>query len=147
MPKLRTMSAMPAAEWIGFFEATACVIWARLLVAMVPLRHWRNQIADGVEARGDPPTLSETERDAVRLVARSIGRAVRNAPVSLVCLPQALAARWMLRRRGVATQLYIGTKRAAEENREFHAWLKAGRTWVTGHCEEQDYVTFTRQTV
>nr|WP_137677806.1 lasso peptide biosynthesis B2 protein [Parerythrobacter lutipelagi] len=146
MSKLQTMARMPASEWLGWIEAAACLAWARLLVLLVPVKHWRDQIADGVEAKGQLPVLTQKERAAVRLVARSVGRAVRNAPVELVCLPQALAARWMLKRRGVETQLYIGTRRAAEETREFHAWLKSGRTWVTGHCEEKEYVTFTRQT-
>lgn len=145
MPKLRTMAGMPVGEWLGLVEAAAFLAWARLLVWIVPLKFWRGQIADGVETKGDLPSLTERERTAVLTVSRSIARAVRNAPVALICLPQALAARWMLRRRGVATQLYLGTRHAAEENREFHAWLKAGRTWITGHCNETEYVTFTRK--
>ncbi|WP_164931324.1 lasso peptide biosynthesis B2 protein [Erythrobacter sp. HKB08] len=146
MPKLKTMASMPRAEWAGYAEAMACLLWARLLVLLVPLKHWRKHIADGIEAKGTLEPLDESEREAVKLVARSISRAVRNTPVELICLPQALAARWMLARRGVATQLYLGTRMAAEEDREFHAWLKAGRTWVTGHCDEENFVTFERRT-
>ena len=145
MPKLRTMAKMPASEWLGFVEASLLLAWARLLVLLVPLKHWRAQITDALLPKSELAALSDSEREAVKVVTRSVGRAVRNAPLELVCLPQALAARWMLRRRGVATQLYIGTRRTAEEDREFHAWLKAGRTWVTGHCNEEEYVTFTRQ--
>lgn len=139
------MAEMPAGEWLGIVEAAVLLAWARLMVLLVPHKYWRAQVADGVEAKGELPRLSDRERAAVLLVSRSIARAVRNAPVALICLPQALAARWMLRRRGVATQLYLGTRHAAEEDREFHAWLKAGRTWVTGHCNEAEYVTFTRR--
>jgi hypothetical protein len=145
MPKLRTMADMPASEWFGVGEAAVMLAWARLLVLLVPHKYWRSQIADGVLAKAELPPLTESERAAVLIVSRSVARAVRNAPVALICLPQALAARWMLRRRGVATQLYLGTRQAAEEDREFHAWLKAGRTWVTGHCNETEYVTFTRK--
>ena len=144
MPKLRTALALRPRDWLAFLDAMLCMAWARLLVTVVPLRHWRRQIADRAarEARSHP--LSEAETETALVVARAVRRVSRNAPIELLCLPQALSARWMLARRGIATELYIGTRRDGGEQHRFHAWLKAGDFWVTGHCKESEYSVFSR---
>lgn len=68
-----------------------------------------------------------------------MARAHRNLPSNPNCLPQALAARWMLERRGIGSQLYLGTARDAAGVPRFHSWLKVGDEWVTGHCDESRY--------
>lgn len=142
MDKLRSILAIPAREWLGLLEAGVLLALARLLILSVPARYWRLSLSEeGGESR-EHARLAASERDTVVAVSRSIARAVRFAPVAFVCLPQALTARWMLRRRGIEARLYFGTRHAAEEVREFHAWVKVGRTWVTGHCNEEDYVIF-----
>lgn len=137
--KITTFWQLPAHEKLATGEAVIGLCVARMLVNLVPFRHWRDQIAVEPTTRAAVAEPSAAQRQTARMVMRIIQRAQRNAPVEFVCLPQALCARWMLSRRGVPTQLYLGTRLAAEAEREFHAWLKVGPVMVTGHCDESDY--------
>lgn len=143
--KLQTFRQLSGTERIAFAEAAILLTYARLMVRFVPLSHWRREVEVSAPAHIERPALSAEQRETARMVTRTIRRVGRNVPVQFVCLPQALSARWMLARRGVPTELFLGTRRAAEAEREFHAWLKAGRMMVTGHCEESDYAILGSQ--
>jgi hypothetical protein len=144
MSKIASFGRLPWDEKLAAMEAFVMLSWARFLIKLVPVKMWQSHMA--VSAR-NPATVSLTERErkAGKLVARMIKMAVRNAPVELVCLPQALAARWMLRRRGIESDLSIGTKLGEAGDRDFHAWLKVQELWITGHCNEADYAVFAPQ--
>ncbi|WP_209348174.1 lasso peptide biosynthesis B2 protein [Pontixanthobacter sp. CEM42] len=143
--KLQTFSGLPGAEAWAFFEATVLLAYARLLVNLVPLSRWRKQIEVSRSDTSEVSPLTKQQRQTSRMITRTIKRAGRNLPVKFVCLPQAFAARWMLSRRGIPTELFLGTQLAAEEDREFHAWLKAGDIMITGHCDEEAYAVFGSQ--
>lgn len=137
--KIRTLSTLSADEIGAFFEAAMLLAFARLLVRFAPLKRWRNEVEISKPVTS-PSASARSEQFAAALqVRRAINRASRNSPVEYVCLPQALSARWMLSRRGVPNELFLGTKIGTEETREFHAWLKAGKMMVTGDCEESEY--------
>ncbi|MDN3644831.1 lasso peptide biosynthesis B2 protein [Pontixanthobacter aestiaquae] len=143
--KIRTFSGLPGDEVWAFFEATVLLTYARIIVNLVPLSYWRKQVQVSKHDTADMALLTKEQRQKSRMVMRTINRAGRNLPVKFVCLPQAFAARWMLTRRGIPTELFLGTQLAAEEDREFHAWLKAGDIMITGHCDEEAYAVFGSQ--
>lgn len=143
--RLRNFAALSGREQLATLEAGLMLVRARLLIALVPLARWRDEIALTPPDGRAPAPLTARQRDAAMLVTRAIDRAARHVPARFVCLPQALAARWMLARRQVPTELFFGTRHAAESDREFHAWLKAGKMMVTGACDERDYVVFGSQ--
>lgn len=143
--KIRTFLGLPAAEILAFFEAAILLAAARILVNFVPLSRWRKHITVTANMAADTTELTKPQRQAARMVMRTIQRVGRNMPVKFVCLPQAFCARWMLSRRGIPTELFLGTRLAAEDDREFHAWLKAGHIMITGHCDESAYAVFGSQ--
>ncbi len=63
----------------------------------------------------------------------AVVRAARHVPFKAVCLPQAMAARIMLRRRGVASVLHFGAAKGRERPIDAHAWLDAAGVEVTGY--------------
>ena len=134
MPKLRTFLALDRADKIASLEAIALVLYAKLLIASVPPRRWRSQF--GAVARRSTGT---GDLATIRRVRLAMQRALANVPGSPNCLPQALAARWMLVRRGIEPSLFIGTQRDEAGVPHFHAWLKVGDEWVTGLCDESRY--------
>jgi hypothetical protein len=76
------------------------------------------------------------------LVAEEVGwavtRAARHVPFNAVCLPQAMAARIMLKRRGVDSVLHFGArigqdKIGRDKPIDAHAWLDAAGVEVTGY--------------
>jgi len=145
MPKLRTALSLSGAQFGALVEASALLVWARLLIAFVPLRHWRKQFGELAAHGASHPALSEAERETARLVVHAIDRAGRNLPFAFICLPRALAARWMLARRGVDSQLYIGVGRSDAGETSLHAWLKAGEDWITGYQESISYSAFVQR--
>ena len=56
-------------------------------------------------------------------------------PFKAVCLPQAMAARIMLKRRGVASAMHFGAAKGTNKPLEAHAWLDAAGVKVTGYPE------------
>ena len=68
--------------------------------------------------------------------ARRIGWAIRTVspytPWTSNCFPQALTAKYLLNRRGIATTLYFGAHFKAPGEMAAHAWLRCGPLFVTG---------------
>lgn len=138
MGKLATFLALDSTDRWATLEALSELAIAQALVRSVPPGRWRTRF--GPVARGEPsgeilPELLEP----VRRIRLAITRASRNLPTDPNCLPQALAGRRMLERRGIASSLYLGFQRDAEGRPHFHAWLKVGPEWVSGLCDEDRY--------
>ena len=140
MPKLKTFLALDGADRLATIEAIGFLLYAKWLVAMIPARRWRSRF--GSVGRQPATQMTEGNVSTVRRTRLAIARALRNVPGAPNCLPQALAARWMLERRHIASDLFIGIQRAEGEPPHFHAWLKVGEEWVTGLCDETRYTLF-----
>jgi hypothetical protein len=77
-----------------------------------------------------PETPTTDEHRIADEVGWAMAAATRHLPWHPVCLPQALAARWLLQRRKVRSTLYLGIARAPA--RAAHAWVCVGSLVVTG---------------
>jgi hypothetical protein len=62
-----------------------------------------------------------------------VTRGALYVPFKAVCLPQAMAARIMLGRRGVASALHFGAAKGETKPLDAHAWLDAAGVKVTGY--------------
>ena len=122
------------AGWPRGVEAAALLGLARLLVKHVPMRYWRRWLTTA-DAPPAPP-----RRDLARAIARSV-RSVGRRRLNAVCLPQAMAGQWMLRRRGVASRLWFGVRRAQgdADEMEYHAWLTVDGECVLGGGEIETF--------
>ena len=69
----------------------------------------------------------------MRAVGDAVTVAARTVPWNAVCLPQAMAAKAMLARRGQGSALHLGTK-AEGGGLAAHAWLVAGGEIVVGEA-------------
>jgi hypothetical protein len=108
-------------------EAFCLLAVAKAALVLLPFR-W---IQHTISQPGRPSVVDSQDRitrnvcSAVRVTAR------RLAPWA-VCLPQALAGHWMLRRRGIASVVCFGVRREPGMSMEAHAWLRALDTVVLG---------------
>jgi hypothetical protein len=73
----------------------------------------------------------------VLAVGEAVTIAARNVPWNAVCLPQAMAAKAMLARRGQGSTLHLGAARASD-GLTAHAWLVAGGEIVVGEVGIED---------
>lgn len=116
-------------------EAVLSLALARLGLSLLPFP----LLARRLGAIGPPLPPAPVAADAGdgALVAREVGwavtRAARHLPFRAVCLPQALAARQMLKRRGIASVLHFGALQGVATDIKAHAWLDAAGVEVTGY--------------
>jgi hypothetical protein len=118
-------------------EAVLMLGLARLLVLTIPFR---------LLARWLGRAPSRDAGDAVLLgrVRRAVTTAARNVPWNAVCLPQAMAAKAMLARRGCGSSLRLGAAFDAQGKLTAHAWLVVGGTVVVGAAGKSEITPLTR---
>lgn len=121
------------------FEAAVLLGIARLMIRRVRFEKLAPRL--GRHMAETPDAHSPEERAIAREVRWAVSAAVRHVPFEAVCFPQAIAAMYMLRRRGVAGTLYLGVNR--ERGLDAHAWVRAGRTIITGGADSKDYRTIS----
>jgi len=119
-------------------EAALCLLFARLALLLVPFPRLARRLGSFV-APGDARVAqaqrqgSREQSDQAAAVGWAVTRAARYLPFKAVCLPQALAARIMLDRRGIASVLHFGAGKDGERQLSAHAWLDAADVEVTGY--------------
>jgi hypothetical protein len=84
----------------------------------------------GLPAAPPEPDSGLPPAPAVRQVGNAVERVARILPWHPVCLPQAIATRAMLRRRGVACISHLGVYGSSPVTA--HAWVTVGATVVQG---------------
>ena len=129
-------------------EALALLCWARFLIRVVPFRWIAPHL--GRPMAESPVDVGEAERRLSLHVAWAVQAVVRHVPLGFVCLPQAIAAKWMLRRRRLPSTLYLGLQRQEESKLTAHAWLRVGDKILTGRAESLDHTviaTFAEESV
>ncbi|MBO9713962.1 lasso peptide biosynthesis B2 protein [Sphingomonas sp.] len=119
-------------------EATAALLVARARLVFQPFRAIARRFGELVPP-SDPrvaahraPAGPDAQAYAER-VSWAVTRAALHVPFRAVCLPQAIAAHAMLRRRGVASAVHFGAMKGASSGIDAHAWLDAAGVEVTGY--------------
>lgn len=125
----------PWRERALYLEAFVFLSRAKLQLVFLPFR--RLAPAFGEPQTETPTDISPTERKIAVDVSWAVQAVARHLPLGFVCLPQAMAAQRMLRRRGISSTLYLGVApdRATPDAIQAHAWLRAGDKILTGERE------------
>ncbi len=119
-------------------EAVAWLWLSRLALILIPFPRLARRLGTFVPP-SDARVLrakSRATHDHVRLAEQigwAVTRSARYVPFKAVCLPQAMAARIMLKRRGVSSVLHFGAAKGETKPLEAHAWLDAAGVEVTGY--------------
>lgn len=118
---------------------------ARMLIKLVPFRWWRQTLGTINEAEQHAQIdLSPKQLKMALDIGRMIKRLAAKQKFEAVCFPQAMTARWILKRRGIGSSIVLGSRQDAETGLAMHAWLKVGDHVVTGRDEYEDFNSFTR---
>jgi Transglutaminase-like superfamily len=136
--KLRRFGQVGGRRRALLIEAAVWLLLARVALLAVPFPTLARRLGAFVPPTDARVTLAgrdASSRDAQ--LAEEIGwatvRAARHVPFKAVCLPQAMAARIMLGRRGVASVLHFGAAKGRDRPIDAHAWLDAAGIEVTGY--------------
>jgi len=112
-----------ADAWAGRWQTLSAMLLlcrARLLIALVPLGHWRDSL--GLEGGISDPG----GQIAARRLAAQVARAATRLPFRTRCLPRAMALSTMLRRAGIAHTLVFAVRPRAwtGPQERLHAWVE-----------------------
>ncbi len=137
----RTLKSARQVGWRRRGLIAEAAVWlliarAALLLAPFPMIARRLGVfvapADPRVAKVAAPSTPEQAQTA-KQVSWAVTRAAAHVPFKAVCLPQAMAARIMLTRRGVASAMHFGAAKGKDKPLDAHAWLDAAGVKVTGY--------------
>ncbi len=125
----RRLRQLSGKQFLLLGEASFYLALSRLSVRTVPFRRVARRLGRRMaespfsDAPGDGPVLTE--------VGWAVKAAGGRLPWRCRCLEQAIAAKWMLRRRDIPATLYLGVKGQGNEMAA-HSWTRCGSRIVTG---------------
>ena len=120
-----------ADRWL-LIEAMGWLCWAKTLLWIAPFRYIAPRLGDRM--RESPFDMAEAQSKLAASVSWGVRTVARHVPFGFVCLPQAMAAKWMLRRRRLPSTLYLGVRVGESIKMTAHAWLRAGDKILTGRA-------------
>ncbi|HEX8484516.1 lasso peptide biosynthesis B2 protein [Sphingomonas sp.] len=128
-----TRGAWPRRRLVA--EACLQLAVAETRLRLQPLKHQGLQglVAAAPSVASQPAPAAPGERQAALDVGWAVTRVARYFPERAMCLAQALAARTMLRRRGIGSIMHVGVAASEAARFEAHAWLEAAGVEVTGY--------------
>ena len=113
-----------------FVEAACALTLAWAAIRLLPFRMLMR-----TTRIGPAPAAQPDARAGSRDVRQAVKRAARRLPWTIVCFPEGLAVHWMLRRRGLVSQLHYGL-RPSVEKLSAHVWVTLAGEVIVG--EEAD---------
>ncbi|MCY7296709.1 lasso peptide biosynthesis B2 protein [Alteromonas sp. a30] len=135
-------------EFVFLFEAIIYLAVARFCIYFLPLKWYVDKLgSDTPDVLAQDNRSNSASTHNALLIRKAISRAANNMPWNTVCLPQAIAAKWMCQRRNIKSVMYLGVaKNTAPSPSEHavnamfskptsikaHAWLKVEDTIITG---------------
>lgn len=122
---LKTFLGKSDADRLLTCEAIVMLAAARICVLTVPFRVLAKWLARAPDRPASDPLLAAR-------VGWAVTAAARNVPWNAVCLPQAIAAKAMLARRGQGSAFHLGATIEADGTLSAHAWLECDGRIVTG---------------
>lgn len=125
-------------------EAAGWLLLARLALVFVPFPVIARRLGAFVPPTDPRVAAAAAAADAAdaalaREISWAVTRGAAHVPFKAVCLPQAMAARIMLRRRGIASVMHFGAAIGRDKPLDAHAWLDAAGVKVTGYPVAREF--------
>lgn len=136
---IRTFAALPMARKRLALAAVVRLVQASLATRLLPIR-WVSRHYGRLRDQGFEVPLHDRVEEA-RAIGRMVETVAARMPGRPACLPQAVAVKWMLDRRGITSALIIGARpaRRADGSLDAHAWVRIGHRIVIGGSRSKTY--------
>jgi hypothetical protein len=120
-------------------EAFTLLCLARLAVLALPFR-WL-AVSLGRRMKETNTQIDPLDLRYAQMVGQAVCSAANYTPWKSVCLPQAVAAQWMLKQHRVAGTVYLGVAKdeTKPEKLAAHAWVRCGSMIITGREGHQQF--------
>lgn len=118
-------------------QAVIALLLARLLIACLRFGRWRGLLGTASPASGQATPLADEALPAHPLdsrLAAAVERAAARLPVTMLCLPRAMALHWLLRRENRPAALLLGILPGAARGTldDLHAWIECDGAVLIG---------------
>lgn len=108
------------------------------LVRFVPLRWFTGVL--GTFRKETDVEINALQEQTIKKARQALRRIKRRLPWKAKCFEEAITVKKVLKSYGIESALYLGVKKAEEQNLKAHAWLKTGGRVVAG---EKGHKTFS----
>ena len=139
MRLLRKLWQLSWADRFLLVEAWIQLGAARFALLTTPFRRIAPRLG-----RQQPPPPATTQGGSTSPTAKRVAWAIetmaRHTPWESACLAQAIAGKYMLRRRRVASQLCLGTRKDERNQLLAHAWLIVSGLIVLGGSGQDTFI-------
>jgi hypothetical protein len=128
--RIRSFLSTSPLERRLFAAAILLTAYFRIALFVLPFRRvigWQ-----GVPGLESPDAADPGSRPYREALHRALLLTARNAPGLATCYTLCLAGKWLLRRRGLPSTLYIGFRKCEQGRYEGHAWLRSYEAWISG---------------
>lgn len=137
MNKIRTFIRLPLqTKWL-FVEAILTSAWVKLSLSLFPFKKvlsWLGGIQQESATTEDPSTLTIRQQIKTALVLCN-----KYALWPTECYTLSLTGKLLLKRRKIASTLYIGFRKDENGKYKGHAWLRANDTYISGFKEAHNF--------
>ena len=137
---VRKFFLIPFHEKMLFFEALVTMLSVRIKIAFVPMKQLWPRLGE-MQKETDTVDLPH-QYHFVYQVSHAVVRCRKIVKFKDRCYPEAITAKQMLRKRGIASTLYIGVRKETGKVNA-HAWLRSGSIFVTGKREMGNFVVLS----
>ncbi len=137
MKRLDKFISLSASERRLLLEAVIDHCLARVAILVLPFR-WIGPIL-GRHMGESPDTVEPEQNEVGERVRWAVNAVARRVPWKSTCLVESIAAKLMLRRRGIPCTLYLGAARDDSRQICYHAWVRSGDSIVAGGPIEKSY--------
>ena len=128
MKKFRSFFSLPFAEKLLLGESLFLVAFIGLILRIVPFTFLKKSLAARLAARAKQKPVNWKQ---INLIVRSVRSVSRFLPFA-TCLPQALAAMFLMKSKGQNSELKIGVAKDEKQNFKAHAWLEINGRIIIG---------------
>jgi hypothetical protein len=138
MNRWRKFAALPTSDRRLLFEAALLLVRARIELAILP---FAKVVATDPGQTPHAGALGAVEQ--IPRVGWAVETTARISPIPLTCLPQALAAWWMLQSRGHPARLIYGVSNERNTGFSAHAWVEVDGIAVVGGRAARGFTVLT----
>ena len=142
MHKLKVFFELGFKKQLMLIEAYILSGLYRFAIMFLPFKYVKKQL-------GEAKTESTYEvDDAVYQEAKQIRNIVllacKYTPWESKCIVRAMLVQHFLKRKKIATTIYLGVNKDELQNMKAHAWIRCGEMIVTGEYENDHFIQVAR---
>ena len=142
--ELKRYRRLPGSRRRLLWEALIALALARFAMLLIPFRRIAAWL--GTPGTEGPHNATAGQVEVATEVGWAVSCLARRVPWDSRCLAQAIAATWMLRRRGLESTVTFGADRGDSRDFVAHAWLRFGPRLITGSVGCEKFKTLTSLT-